>query len=172
MCALCTATTYSIWHWFTSITSSYLHIQVVDTPYIFGPSYSEEDQRRQVSEWKLMTSPGPSAILLALSGKDVFTSQHYDDYQKLKTLWGEDFCRRLIIVFTFTDEPHAPSLEEQLKVADPKLKCILQSTGDYYKVNNTVSEEENSVVVQQILNCVESKGKAVMYIPFVILISF
>ena len=161
---------------FTSIASLCSHTQVVDTPYICDPNRdSEEEQRQQISQWKKMTSPGPSAILLALSGKDIFTSHDYDDYQKLKTLWGEeDFCRRLIVIFTFTDKRRALypgySLEKWLETAVPNLKRILHDAGNcYMEVNNTASQEENGAVVKEILDCVERKGKVIQYVQLVML---
>ena len=161
---------------FTSIASLCSHTQVVDTPYICDKNrYSEEDMRQQISQWKEMTSPGPSAILLALNGKYMFTTQRYEDYQKLKTLWGEeDFCRRLIVIFTFADRRLAffpgKSLEKQLETAVPNLKSVLDDARNYYmEVNNTASQEENVAVVKEILDCVERKGKVVQYVQLVML---
>ena len=163
---------------FTSIASLCSHTQVVDTPYICDPNrYSEEEQRQQVAQWKEMTSPGPSAILLVHNGKGMFTTQHNDDYQKLKTLWGEeDFCRRLIVIFTFTDKRHAlypgKSLEEQLETTVPNLKRVLHDAGNcYIEVNNRASQEENGAVVKEILDGVERKGKVVQYVQLVMLSS-
>ena len=124
-----------------------------------------------------MASPGPSAILFALSGIGFFTSQHYADYQKLKTVWGdEDFCRRLIVIFTCADKHLAfysgKSLKKQLETAVPRLKRVLHDAGNcYIEVNNTASQEQNGAVVKEILDGVERKGKVVQYIQLVMLSS-
>ena len=142
---------------------------MVDTPFIFDPNrYSEEDQRQQVSLWKRMTSPGPSAILFAVSWDDIYNSRHDDHYQRLMTLWHDDkdFCRRLIVVFTFVDKRRTPDLDtianRHLRTENLILKRVIRDAGyRYFEVSNIASQEENRPVVRRILELVEINGKAV-----------
>ena len=119
-----------------------------------------------------MTAPGPSAIILTLNGTDDFKAEHTTGYLSLQTLWGkEDFCRRLMFVFTFGDRRPAlrrgTSLEEQLKAAVPPLHRILEDAENrYVEVSNTASQEGNAAAVRKIVDFAENRGKVVLYLCY------
>ena len=143
--------------------------QVVDTPDLAMLETDMEKKRQQISIWKRMTSPGPTAILLTVRCDVSFNQSDCDAFSELKELWGDHnaFCRRLLVVFTFSDKN--PTFNKEAPVEDmPKLKEILSQDEDvrttHILVNNTATSKANQRVVKELLFIVNAVGKCVGYI--------
>ena len=91
-----------------------------------------------------MTAPGPSAILF-LVRCDKIDNEDYAFYTAVKKLWGDDsFCRRLIVVLTFSDKLGSTSVEEKLdKTKNKHLNTIVAEAGNrYIPVDNVAKHKE------------------------------
>ena len=115
-----------------------------------------------------MAFPSPSAILLAVRGDVRFTQQERDVYKEVKELWGDDndFCRLLIVVFTFTDRLEKPidvdltSGVPDLKGVSPELKEVLVNAGNLFsEVSNTAPPKGKLEAVEKIFGLVENLGE-------------
>ena len=134
--------------------------QVIDTPDLTNLELGEQGKKQQVARWKEMAFPGPSAIILAVHGEIKFTQQERDVYEEVKKLWGDDndFCCRLIIVFTFADRLEK-SIVGALGGVSPELKGILAQAGNMcVEVSNTGSPEKKRQAVKKILDSVKTLG--------------
>ena len=135
--------------------------QVVDTPDLAMFGSDEEKRRQQVSRWKEMALPGPTAILLTVRSDVPFTQSDYNTYTELKSLWGDDtgFSRRLMVVFTFSDKNPNVS-QETIEKSSPELGKVLSDASNVYTtVNNIAAFEEKRTDVRTILSIVEAVGK-------------
>ena len=134
--------------------------QVVDAPDLSQIS-AMADKRSQVAKWKKMTSPGPSAILLAIRSDIKFRKADYDAYEEVKTLWGDDssFCERLFVVFTYA-EYILPNIENKKWESYPELdKVLVDANYRHAIISNKASAEEKEDAVKRILLNVAEIGK-------------
>lgn len=114
-------------------------VTVVDTPDL---TYTEEmansqQGQEEVSRWKSLTTPFPSAILIAVRCDVRYTPEEYDIYRRVQIYWGDNatFCSRLIVVFTFLDCQDRP-IAEELRTVCPELKKVLKEADNRYVVFN------------------------------------
>lgn len=117
---------------------------VVDTP---DPMNWDGDEKPQLNEeiqrWKSLTSPNPSAILLAIRCDVRYTAEEYDGYRRIMAAWKDNsFTRHLVVVFTFGDRQDK-DIKEELKSICPELKSVLSDASQRYIVfNNQVSNRD------------------------------
>nr|KAG5689253.1 hypothetical protein BaRGS_006373 [Batillaria attramentaria] len=95
---------------------------------------NSQEKEEEISKWKELASSSPDAILLAVRCDVRYTAEEYDIYRQIKFYWGdEEFCKRLVVVFTFGDRQDRP-LDEELKTVCPELKSVLKDAGNRYVV--------------------------------------
>ena len=137
-----------------------LYGQVVDTPDL-SQINNMADKRRQVAKWKQMTSPGPSAILVAIPCDTRFKQVDYAAYEEVKNLWGDDssFCGRLFIVFTYADRESRGMKKEAWYLYPELEKVLADAQYQHTKINNKASAEEKQSVVEGILLTVDEIGR-------------
>ena len=115
-----------------------------------------------------MTSPGPTAIILTIRSDVSFTQADYNAYKELKALWGDDngFCRRLLVVFTFSDKNPNFTLEMVGK-SSPQLGEVLSEAANVHVVvNNNATFEQNRQVAKEIVDLVNAVGKSVAFTEY------
>ncbi|KAK7465145.1 hypothetical protein BaRGS_00037675 [Batillaria attramentaria] len=142
-------------------TSEQPKIKVVDTPDISDNDHFTDKQRKeQLSLWKRLAAPGPHAILLTVRCDVRYTAEEYDIYKQLKTLWGDSFCKLLIVAFTFGDRQDA-DIEEELKSSVPvELKNVLKdANGRYVVFDNRAEPGEEFKTVNRLLDIVDKLSK-------------
>lgn len=114
------------------------NVKVIDTPDITNVGdMNTQKMQEEVSRWKNLTFPYPSAILLAVKCDVGYTPEEYAIYRQIKLYWGHDadFCSRLIVVFTFGDRQDKP-IAEELREVCPELKSVLRDANNRYVVSN------------------------------------
>ena len=123
---------------------------------------SEEERKEEVSRWKEMTSPGPSAILLVVRRDVRFTQHEQVVYEETKRLWGDDneFCRRLIVVFTFGDHLGNPVAKE-LELCKELKSVVAQIRGGetHVEISNTASLGDKRDALKKLVFFVETLGE-------------
>lgn len=119
-------------------------VTVVDTP---DPINLDGDKKPQLNEeiqrWKSLTSPNPSAILLAIRCDVRYTAEEYAVYRRIKAAWKDNsFTRHLVVAFTFGDRQDK-DIKEELKSVCPELQSVLSDASQRYIVfNNQVSNRD------------------------------
>nr|KAG5686320.1 hypothetical protein BaRGS_032531 [Batillaria attramentaria] len=132
-------------------------IKVVDTPDISdNDNFTDKQRKEQLSKWKRLAAPGPHAILLTVRCDVRYTAEEYDIYKQLKKLWGDSFCKLLIVAFTFGDRQDT-DIEEELKSSVPnELNNVLKDARNRYVVfKNRAGPEEKRKTVNTLLGIVD-----------------
>ncbi|KAK7478058.1 hypothetical protein BaRGS_00030734 [Batillaria attramentaria] len=143
---------------------------LVDTPGVCEWETKEETMKvyRELVKSVVFATPGPHVILVVFKC-DRFLKSERDCYLTLKTLFGEQMCKHMIVVFTRVDALNTPqnpapdlasqrnSLEEKLQTASPDLQKILTDAGNrWIGVNNHVREDEQrKFVIKEITQLYE-----------------
>ncbi|XP_025111471.1 GTPase IMAP family member 4-like [Pomacea canaliculata] len=106
---------------------------VFDTPDMVNCEMSDADAKKQVEEWR--TSPETSvAVIVAIRCDVRYTAEEYAIYTKIKDLWGDDFCKNLVIAFTFKDrlDHDEKEFELELKTVCQELQNVLEDARHRY----------------------------------------
>lgn len=77
--------------------------KVVDTPDICMEEMEIKDRSKELEDWLLLTSPGPTAILLIIRGDVRFTPEEDTICQTTMKLLGDHYYDSLVVVFTMKD---------------------------------------------------------------------
>nr|KAG5703205.1 hypothetical protein BaRGS_034116 [Batillaria attramentaria] len=136
-------------------------VKVVDTPDIANmlDEMSSQQKEEEISKWKRLASPFHRAILLAVRCDVRYTGEEYDIYRQIKFYWGDkEFCKRLVVVFTFADRQDRP-LGEELKTVCPELRSVLKDAGHRYVVFNKNDEHNKEKLWTSLLGYVTEMDK-------------
>ncbi|XP_053196649.1 GTPase IMAP family member 4-like, partial [Scomber japonicus] len=120
-------------------------VSVVDTPGIFDTSKADAAVNREIYKCINMSAPGPHAILLVIKvGR--FTHQRQQAVRRVEEIFGEDFWRYTIILFTHGDT--VPDFEKTLKEeAGPELQEVLKKAENRYHIfNNNQANHRGQVL--------------------------
>ncbi|KAK7490354.1 hypothetical protein BaRGS_00018333 [Batillaria attramentaria] len=129
-----------------------IDIEVVDTPDLINKDIDDTAMQLEVSEWKKLTRPAPSAILIVIRCDVRYTVEEHEVYRKIKELWGSGFTDRLVVAFTFGDRQDC-DIKEELKTVCRELQNVLRDAKWRYVVfDNTARDKDTQV--DHLLNCV------------------
>ncbi|XP_053195578.1 GTPase IMAP family member 4-like [Scomber japonicus] len=120
-------------------------VSVVDTPGIFDTSKVDAVVNREIYKCINMSAPGPHVILLVIKvGR--FTHEGQQAVRRVEEIFGEDFWRYTIIVFTHGDT--VPEFEKMLKEeAGPELQEVLKKAENRYHIfNNNQANHRGQVL--------------------------
>ncbi|XP_053195561.1 GTPase IMAP family member 9-like [Scomber japonicus] len=134
-------------------------VSVVDTPGIFDTSKADAAVNREIYKCINMSTPGPHAILLVIKvGR--FTHQRQQAVRRMEEIFGEDFWRYTIILFTHGDT--VPDFEKTLKEeAGPELQEVLKKAENRYHVfNNNNANDRGQVLglLEKVEKMVKARG--------------
>lgn len=117
----------------------------------------EQECKYTVNEWKTLTEPYPHAILLAVRCDVRYTAEEHAIYRRIKSLWGDNFNRKLIVLFTFGDRQDR-DIKEELSMVSPELKSVLRDAEYQYVVfNNAATDTDKKKAIEQLLMFVQQK---------------
>lgn len=120
-------------------------VSVVDTPGIFDTLQADDAVTREIYKCINMSAPGPHAILLVIQA-GVFKDKDGDAVRKVEEIFGADFWRYTIILFTHGDKVKS-DFEEMLKGARGELKEVLKKVENRYHVfNNNKCNDRGQVL--------------------------
>ncbi|XP_067430785.1 GTPase IMAP family member 7-like [Thunnus thynnus] len=120
-------------------------VSVVDTPGIFDTLQTDDTVEREIYKCINMSAPGPHAILLVIKvGR--FTREGQDAVRTVEKIFGEDFWRYTIILFTHGDT--VTDFEKMLKEdVGPELQEVLEKVDNRYHVfNNNKANNRGQVL--------------------------
>lgn len=120
-------------------------LKVVDTPDLLNADMSEDDKSKEVSKWKKETNPQVHVILLAVRCDIRYTAEEYAVYSEVKRLWGNDtdFCKRLVVGFTFGDRLDG-DIQEELKSVCDELQTVLADASNRNVLFNKKAKNEDT----------------------------
>lgn len=124
-----------------------------DTP---GLSTDKEKDTLQKEYGKCLFhgAPGLHAILIVQKAT-VFTDDNLFFLDRFTKMFGEKCWKWVVFVFTHIDELKGTDLEEELKIADKRLKCWLANCGNrYVGINNNLKGTENNVQIKRLISTV------------------
>lgn len=120
-------------------------VSVVDTPGIFDTLQADDAVTREIYKCINMSAPGPHAILLVIQA-GVFKDKDGVAVRKVEEIFGADFWRYTIILFTHGDEVKS-DFEQMLKGARGELKEVLKKVENRYHVfNNNKCNDRGQVL--------------------------
>ncbi|XP_053188205.1 GTPase IMAP family member 7-like [Scomber japonicus] len=134
-------------------------VSVVDTPGIFDTTLADDAASREISKCINMSAPGPHAFLLVVEAGP-FGGDDGDAVRKVEEIFGEDFWKYTIILFTHGDE--VEDFDEMLKEAEGELKEVLEKAKNRYHVfNNNRTNDRGQVLhlLEKLENMVKASGE-------------
>lgn len=138
-------------------------ISVVDTPGVFDTHIDSSYLKKEISKCVLMSSPGPHCFLLVMSIENRFTQEEEKSVKILTNIFGDDFFRYAIVLFTKKDvlEQEKKTLHDHLKEIPNGLENIIKKCSNrYIAFNNKDSHEEEQVLLLLgIINDIKHKNK-------------
>ncbi|XP_070203736.1 GTPase IMAP family member 8-like isoform X2 [Littorina saxatilis] len=106
-------------------------IRVVDTPDIECFSNNPRTEEENINVWKAATEFDPDAILYTVRSDDKYEGPTHEKYKRIKTLWGSDFCKKLIVAFTFGDKS-VRDIQQDIASAGQHLKNVVADADQRY----------------------------------------
>ncbi|KAK7465976.1 hypothetical protein BaRGS_00037463 [Batillaria attramentaria] len=134
--------------------SGYL-IEVLDT-LGFYVTYSVLQVRALMHGLDLLR-PGPHAFLFVIDGDRSFTNVEYQSYLHVKTFFGEDITKHMIVVFTRGDILHG-TIEERLSHASERLRQLLSECGNRYVVFDNKDHSQQPQLLEMVSKLVDQNG--------------
>ncbi|XP_025111462.1 immune-associated nucleotide-binding protein 8-like isoform X2 [Pomacea canaliculata] len=109
------------------------NLEVVDTPDPVNCDMDESTAKLEVTQWKGCTNMGVVVVIRC----DVrYTAEEYAIYKQIKEHWGSDFCKHLVVAFTFGDrlEQDLDDFGKQLENGCPEVVNVLRDANQQYVV--------------------------------------
>ncbi|KAK7478057.1 hypothetical protein BaRGS_00030733 [Batillaria attramentaria] len=120
-------------------------LKVVDTPDLSNMSVATWKMEQEVSQWKKLARPGPSAVLLTVRCDIRYTPEEFEIYRQIKQLWGSDLKKRLVVAFTFGDCQDR-DIRVEMRNAGQELKKVLEDAKNRYIVfDNKATDNDQQV---------------------------
>ncbi|XP_027799190.2 GTPase IMAP family member 7 isoform X2 [Marmota flaviventris] len=137
---------------------------VVDTPGLFDTKQSLKTTCEEISQCVLYSCPGPHAIIMVMQlGR--YTKEEQNTVALIKTVFGPEVTKNMIVLFTRKEELEGCSLDSFLESADVNLRSIIKECGNrYFAISNKADKVEKEVQVQMLVELidkmVENNGRA------------
>lgn len=134
------------------------YILVVDTPgiQVYDTTQAYKNIEQEIPKCIGLLSPGPHAIILVL-GISRFTEEEENSIQHLVNIFGENFFKYSIILFTRKDDLDCDgkSLEDFIKRIPLNLQEIINKSGNrVIAFNNRLKGEEGDKQVEDLLSMI------------------
>lgn len=114
-----------------------MSFQVVDTPDPVNCDMDESTAKLEVTKWKGCTNMGVVVVVVVVIRCDVrYTAEEYAIYKQIKEHWGSDFCKHLVVAFTFGDrlQQDLDDFGQQLENGCPEVVNVLRDANQQYVV--------------------------------------
>ncbi|XP_036182946.1 GTPase IMAP family member 7-like [Myotis myotis] len=132
------------------------NLLVVDTPGLFDTQETLKTTCEQISKCVLFSCPGPHTIILVLRmGR--YTEEEQKTVKLLKTIFGEEAMKYMIILFTRKDELGDQTLNDFLAEENNLQRTIKECENRCCAFNNQQSadEAEKEAQVQELVEMIE-----------------
>lgn len=123
-------------------------VSVIDTPGIFGTSFSNDHVIGEIQKCMEMSAAGPHVFLLVIR-LDRFTEEEEKTVTWIKENFGDDASLNTIILFTHVDQLKGKPVDAFIKESMKICKLIDGFGGRYHVFNNT--DKGNVSQVEELL---------------------
>lgn len=133
-------------------TKACFFFQVMDCPGLFDTSSTIGKVFTIIVKAMLGKKLCPSAFLYILRIGDRYTDEDFATYKNLKAVFGEDFVRRIIIVFTRGDDlkKRGITIEDYMQSAPQCFKEVLRECENRYVVFDNTLEGLNREQIDEL----------------------
>ena len=98
----------------------------MDTPGFFDTDVDEVKVTKEIIRCVGMVAPGPHALLIVLRSDVMFTPEEARTVDHIRSTFGDDIMRHVIVVFTRGDCLEDKGIEEMLVDCPPELSALLE----------------------------------------------
>ncbi|XP_025111434.1 GTPase IMAP family member 4-like [Pomacea canaliculata] len=132
-------------------------IEITDTPGVCGTDRPEGEVEMQIAKSVATMMPGPDAICFVIRGSSRFTKEEIQAYENLKTIFGQEMTKYLILVITaVTQKEFQEALQHKEKTLPPSFLTLLEEAGNRFvcfsdDLRNTSSTKQEA---KRLLQCV------------------
>ena len=98
----------------------------MDTPGFFDTSMDEVELTKEILKCVGMVAPGPHALLIVLRADVRFTPEEARTVNHIRSTFGDDIMRHVIVVFIRGDCLEDEGIEEILVDCPPELSALLE----------------------------------------------
>ncbi|KAM4855658.1 GTPase IMAP family member 7 [Urocitellus parryii] len=128
---------------------------VVDTPGLFDTKESLNTMCEEISRCVVYSCPGPHAIIVVMQ-LDCYTTKDQNTVALIKTVFGPEVTKNMIVLFTRKEELEGCSLDSFLESADVNLRSIIKECGNrYFAISNKADKVEKEVQVQMLVELID-----------------
>ncbi|KAL8625066.1 hypothetical protein ACOMHN_012075 [Nucella lapillus] len=113
-------------------------IEIVDTPGIFDTSIDDATVSKEIVKSGGCVTPGPHALLFVIRADVRFTQEEASVMTHIRSMFGDDITRHVIIVFTHGDDfdSYKDFQCHFLQDLQPELESVLQEADNRYVLFN------------------------------------
>ncbi|XP_034432989.1 GTPase IMAP family member 4-like [Hippoglossus hippoglossus] len=116
-------------------------VTVIDTPGLFDTNFDQEEVLKRIKTCISLSAPGPHAFLVVLSlGR--FTKEEKDTVKIIKSTFGEEATKYLLVLFTHGDKLKKQTIENFISKSGELREFIEVCYGRYHVFNNLVNDQE------------------------------
>uniref|UniRef100_A0A3Q0S6V2 AIG1-type G domain-containing protein n=1 Tax=Amphilophus citrinellus TaxID=61819 RepID=A0A3Q0S6V2_AMPCI len=124
-------------------------MHIIDTPGILDTSKSAENIKKEIAKCIHVCTPGPHVFILVLQiGR--FTKEEENCVQALEKIFGPEFSKYVIVLFTRGDELKKKTIQQYLQTGHPKLQEVINKCGNRYHVFNNKKMRNRAQVAKLI----------------------
>ncbi|OWF47417.1 GTPase IMAP family member 7-like [Mizuhopecten yessoensis] len=131
---------------------------VVDTPGLFDTSLSNDVVAKEIIKCIAILTPGPHAFILVVQVGRI-TPEEQDTITHFSQIFGEEFFRYLIVLFTRRDdlENDGVTIQEYVNEVPEELKIILRRCGHkYLAFDNSPRGKKTDFDVRELMSMVQT----------------
>ncbi|XP_025110949.1 GTPase IMAP family member 4-like [Pomacea canaliculata] len=134
-------------------------IEVTDTPGVCDTNRPEGEVETEIAKSVATMVPGPDAICFVIRGSSRFTKEEIQAYENLKTVFGQEMTKYLILVVTaVTQKDFQEKLQKNEKTFPSDFLKLLKEAGNRFVcfsedlTNPSSTDEEAKRLLQRVVD--------------------
>lgn len=130
---------------------------MVDTPGLFDTKEKQKATCEEIARCVMHSSPGPHAFILVVR-LSRFTEEEQKTVELIKAIFGEQFMKYMIVLFTGKDDLEGQDLSVFIANSDKCLKTIIAECELRYCAfnNKSADKAEKEAQVQELVGLIEA----------------
>ncbi len=133
-------------------------VTVIDTPGLFDPSLTKEQEQEEIMKCVSLSAPGPHAFIIVCNmGK--ITKEEKDTLDMITKIFGPKATEFSIVVYTREDKQKKQTIEKYVeKYKNDDLEKLIRDCGNrFLAFNNTETPDQTPVA--KLLNMIEEMNQ-------------
>ncbi|XP_025083386.1 GTPase IMAP family member 4-like [Pomacea canaliculata] len=113
------------------VSADTLVLEVTDTPGVCDTHKVPGEVEREIAKCVATMVPGPDAILFVVRGRDRFTKEEFEAFQNLKSVFGKEMTKYMILVLTrITEQEFKDAQQNTQRPLPPNLVRVMREAGE------------------------------------------